>query len=115
MATDEFTGGLTGELERAPGALVYRLTGDADVSAADALRARLLEVLAEGPGDLVVDLTRVAFMDSSALGALLTVSFAAREAGRHVVALRPSPAVLQLLELTGVEGVLETRRAPDPG
>lgn len=115
MALDRLTGGLTGELVRAPGALVYRLTGEADLSAADALRERLLELLAESRGELVVDLAGVAFMDTSGLAAVLATTFAAREEGRRVVALHPSPAVLHLLELTGVERVLDIRPAPPPG
>lgn len=114
MSEDRLTGALTGELQRAPGALIYRLTGEADVSAADALRDRLLELVAESPGELVLDLAGVGFMDTSGLAALLATTFAAREGGRRVVALHPSPAVLHLLELTGVEQVLDIRPDAPP-
>lgn len=110
MSADDFTDGLTGDLERAGAAFVYRIAGQADVAAAEPLRLRLLDLLTEVPGDLVLNLAEVTFMDSAALAALLAVSFAARDQRRRVVLSRPSDAVLQLIELAGVERVLTIRR-----
>jgi len=55
------------------GAVVVRLTGELDLYNAPALREALLELVAQSPRRLVLDLTDVSFMDSTVLGALVEV------------------------------------------
>ena len=52
---------------------------------------------------VVIEMSDVAFMDSSGLQELLRVHERVREMGRELVISRPSVAVLRLLELTGVD------------
>ena len=55
----------------ANGALVIRVNGELDVYTAPKLSEALAEGLAGGNKTLVVDLTRVGFLDSTALGVLV--------------------------------------------
>jgi anti-anti-sigma factor len=58
-------------IERRDGAVVVHLVGELDLYNAPALRAALLEVAAEQPERLVIDLQEVDFVDSTALGVLI--------------------------------------------
>ena len=52
---------------------------------------------------MVIDVSDVAFMDSSGLQELVRLDNRARERGLEVVLARPSVPVMRLLELTGLE------------
>lgn len=53
------------------GACVVRLAGELDLYNADTVRKALFEAAADGPDRLVVDLSEVEFIDSTALGVLI--------------------------------------------
>jgi anti-sigma B factor antagonist len=53
------------------GAVVVHLVGELDLYNAPEMRTALLELAAEQPERLVVDLAEVAFVDSTALGVLI--------------------------------------------
>jgi anti-sigma B factor antagonist len=58
-------------ISRADGAVVVSLAGELDLYNAQQVRDALLECCAEGPSRLVVDLSGVKFIDSTALGVLI--------------------------------------------
>jgi anti-sigma B factor antagonist len=58
-------------IDRRNGAVVVHLAGELDLYNAPEVRAALLEVCAEEPERLVVDLGQVDFVDSTALGVLI--------------------------------------------
>jgi anti-sigma B factor antagonist len=58
-------------IDRQNGAVVVRLVGELDLYNAPEVRAALLELCAEKPERLVVDLADVDFVDSTALGVLI--------------------------------------------
>ena len=60
-----------GGIERRNGAVVVHLVGELDLYNAPEVREALLEVCAEKPERLVVDLADVDFVDSTALGVLI--------------------------------------------
>jgi anti-sigma B factor antagonist len=58
-------------ISRADGTVVVRLAGELDLYNAHQVRDALLECCAEGPSRLVIDLSGVKFIDSTALGVLI--------------------------------------------
>jgi anti-sigma B factor antagonist len=58
-------------IDRSDGAIVVRLVGELDLYNAPDVRESLLQLCAEQPGRLVVDLAQVDFIDSTALGVLI--------------------------------------------
>jgi anti-sigma B factor antagonist len=58
-------------VERMNGAVIVRLVGELDLYNAPEVRTTLLEVCAEQPERLVVDLGEVDFVDSTTLGVLI--------------------------------------------
>jgi len=105
MALVEGNGGAHGAVEAArdaTGAPVVELIGEIDISNADALGARLDRLVDTDAKPLVVDLTKLEFMDSSGIAKLLR---AAARAG--TIELRnPSQVVRRIIECTGLSDVL---------
>lgn len=78
---------------------VLHLSGELDLAYEDDLLAALKSWT--GGSRLVVDLSRLAFIDSTGIRALATL---AKEAGSGRIVLRsPGPSVRQVLDLVGIE------------
>lgn len=81
------------------------LSGELDVLTSPRLRATLDQI----PRDtsVVVDTTRLSFLDSTGLGCLLE---AAERIGREHLTLRPGEATLRVLETTGLLDRFQIKR-----
>jgi anti-sigma B factor antagonist len=77
------------------------VSGEIDVHTAPELREAADAVLARRSA-IRLDMSGVGFIDSSGLGALVSITEAAREAGGDLVVVAPSRAVVRLLELSGL-------------
>jgi anti-anti-sigma factor len=77
-----------------------RISGEVDLDVADLLAADLEQALALAHrGRVVVDMTAVRFIDSSAVHAIIR---SARSAGDAVLVIRPSWEVFKILSLIGL-------------
>jgi anti-sigma B factor antagonist len=83
------------------------LRGEVDVLTVDQVRVVLGDVLARSPRHIVVDLTDLAFIDSTGLGALIFGFQRARDAGVTFRLAHPTAPVRQILTLSGVLEVVE--------
>jgi anti-sigma B factor antagonist len=93
----------------------FRLSGDLDIATVPSL-TQAVEGALHLPGDLLLDLAGLGFIDSSGLRALIQVAMALRErrpAGRLVLA-SPGPSVQRVLDLAGMSKVdaIVIRRGP---
>ncbi len=91
---------------------VVNLSGECDL----AVRAELASVLADAvnrSGTVVVDLTKLAFLDSSGIHELVTAHHAARERGGHLYVRNASGIVDAVLEVTGIGRLLGQPAAED--
>lgn len=92
------------ERERVGRTLVVRVSGDLDVDSAEAFRRQVDEWFLHGDAArLVLNLSRVTFLDSTGLGAVLGRLRRARDAGREM-ALVPPPGVARALVDTAALG-----------
>jgi anti-sigma B factor antagonist len=89
--------------EPAVGAAVVSPHGEIDLTTSEALRIAMDRAVDDGATALVLDLSDVTFMDSTALGVL--VSFH-RRLGERLVLAAAQPVVLRLLEITKFTSVL---------
>jgi anti-sigma B factor antagonist len=83
------------------------LHGEIDVLTVDQVRMALATALAAHPHELVIDLTDLTFIDSTGLGALITGFQRARDAGARFRLAHPTPAVRQILVLSGLLEVVD--------
>jgi anti-anti-sigma factor len=81
-------------------AIVLRVDGELDLAGAPRLTAAV-EATRERPNGvpLVIDLSGVAFMDSTGVRSLVDAGRTASEDGRRLAFLRPSPQVTRVLDL----------------
>jgi anti-sigma B factor antagonist len=85
------------------GRTIIRLGGALDLAAAPALRERLIGVLHQGTGLLILDLSCVLSCDVSGLAVLIGTQRRARLLGGGVLLAAPSLPVVQLLRSTGLD------------
>ena len=76
------------------------LAGELDMNATDSFAAAASGYILETEGDVIVDLARLEFIDSSGIRALLALE----TADRRLILRRPSPRVKKVLDLTGIIG-----------
>ena len=84
---------------------ILSVGGEVDLATAPQLRAKLTDLVDNGTGSVVVDLTPVAFIDSTGLEALLAGRRRARARGHTIQLVCPEGQALRALRLTGIETV----------
>ncbi len=84
---------------------VVAVTGEVDVYSAPALKDSLTGLLKGGAHSVVVDLTDVAFLDSTGLGALVEARAATSDAGGALPLVCTQERILKLFKITGLDGV----------
>jgi anti-sigma B factor antagonist len=82
---------------------VVTVTGELDVSTADALRESLFGVVAGGARRVVLDLSAVTFLDSTTLGILVGTRSRLKPQGGRLDLVCQHPLVLQVLRTTGFD------------
>lgn len=91
-----------GGIDRRNGAVVVRLVGELDLYNAPEVRTALLEVCAEQPERLVVDLAEVDFVDSTALGVLIEARTKLRNRSAFLLA-SPGLETHRALKISGLD------------
>jgi anti-sigma B factor antagonist len=90
---------------------VVTASGELDLCGADALRRELDRVHDAGAVRLIVDLLRVTFLDSTALGVLVGAAKRQRARGGRIVLAIDDPRTLRVFEVTGLDGVFSLERS----
>lgn len=91
---------------------ILALRGEFDTANARSLRSLIDTAIADGGGDLVLELGQVEFMDASTIGVLIDADAALR---RHARALRlrsPSGIGRRLLEVCLLDHLIDTTSDP---
>ena len=86
-------------------------TGEIDLVTAPALGRRLFSLLDEGKTSLVVDLSRVTFMDSTGIGVLLNVLRRVGHRKGRLVLVCPTERIMRPFEISGLVGLLQIVRS----
>jgi stage II sporulation protein AA (anti-sigma F factor antagonist) len=90
------------------GRVVVTVEGELDLATAGDVEAVVLPAVRDGR-HAVLDLRRLEFMDSSGVRVLVAAHGAAGESGGRLSVVRSAPgsAVQRVLEISGLEGILE--------
>lgn len=81
-------------------------TGEIDAMTSPALGKRLLALAEEGKTGLIVDLSRVTFIDSTGIGVLINTVRQLSNRSGHLVLVCPTERILRPFEVTGLIGRL---------
>ncbi|MBV9446314.1 MAG: STAS domain-containing protein [Streptosporangiaceae bacterium] len=87
--------------------VIVTLPAEIDVTNADEIREQLLSAANQGASVLVADMTQTTFCDSSGITALVRGFRRANENGTKFRLATTSPAVLRVLEITGVDRLID--------
>jgi anti-sigma B factor antagonist len=93
---------------------VITVRGEVDLASAPQLAGAMSELIDRGHTRVAVDLGAVEFIDSTGLGVLVGSLRRLREGGGDLVLRAASPAVVRILELTGLDGLLPLANAGSP-
>ena len=80
--------------------------GEFDLHTVDRLHDKLADVIESGGRRILVDLTGVSFMDSTALGVLVGAAKTLRSSRGQLVLVADDPRVTRVIEITGLQRVL---------
>ncbi|HET8562058.1 MAG TPA: STAS domain-containing protein [Marmoricola sp.] len=92
---------------------VVKLAGDLDMLSAPDLSDTLNELLESGARKVVVDMSDLAFMDSSGLSAILGAHQTAEKHDAALTLFGPNERVIRLVNITGLGDVFEIRGNPE--
>ncbi len=94
--------------------LKIKIRGDIDHHSAKIIRERIDSVIfSKRPAMVVLDLSVVEFMDSSGLGLIMGRYANSKEIGANFLIYKPCKKVKKILELAGVERIMEIKGDDD--
>lgn len=91
--------------KREDGTCVLTIAGEIDVYTAPRLKDALVEAIASGCRNLIIDLEGVGFIDSSGLGVLVGALRRAKENDGAVRLVCTREGILKVLRITGLDKV----------
>jgi anti-sigma B factor antagonist len=87
-------------------AVMIALPAEIDMANADRISGQITAALARSPGTVIADMTATTFCDSIGIRVLVLAHRQAAANGTELRLLQPSPRVLRVMELLGVDAVL---------
>ena len=92
------------------------LSGELDISSASSVESRLMELEKRTPARLILDLTRVNFIDSTGLSMIINADGRARKDGRSLMIVSGEGVPRRILRTVGLEDRLDVRtELPEAG
>jgi anti-sigma B factor antagonist len=95
------------DVQRSEERTLVTVSGELDAATASHLYDRLAELEMEGATNVVLDLARLNFMDSTGLGVIVTEHKRVQRAGGTLTVFSPSSPVRRLFEITGLSDRLD--------
>lgn len=91
------------------GAQLVELGGEVDLYTAPQLKERIAAAIDAGKTTLVIDLTKVTFIDSTTLGVLVAAIKRVRPEGGGVGVVCSEPSITRVFEITGLDQMIPIR------
>ena len=98
--------------ERRDGTVVLGFLGELDLSGRDEAAATLADAVTDGARVVLVNLQGLSFMDSTGLHCLFEAKLLADAAGARIAIVNGSGACHRLLELAGMDSIIEMVNDP---
>lgn len=106
---------LTLEAQRHGDAAVIYLTGAASMDHRDMLREPVLELVTNGAHLIVLDFAQVTYLNSLAIGDLISAYTGATNAGAKLVLTTLPPNIANLFQITNLDSIFEIYPTVDVG
>ena len=104
------------EVERGEGWIVLTLHGEIDHHSAVQIRSAIDEMLyAERPGKVVLDLSRIEFMDSSGLGLIMGRYSLMQKLGGVLTIRNPHERIVRILTMAGLQRMVKIEENEEIG
>jgi len=88
------------------GVAVVALQGEVDIHSASQFKGALFQAVSEGARRVIIDLTKVCFMDSTALGVVVSGLKAIKVHGGGLDIVCPKQSIRGILAATGLDQVM---------
>ena len=85
---------------------LFDISGEIDISNAPQLKKDLESAYAQKPADIIVNVSELTYIDSTGLGAIISVYGKMKNAGHRIVLTEPKDNVKKLLNITSLDKVL---------
>jgi anti-sigma B factor antagonist len=92
---------------------VIELEGEVDVYTAPQLKQQMINLLESGNKQMMIDLTKVEYLDSTALGVLIGGLKRMREMDGNMVLVCPSARIRRVFEITGLDKIFDIYNTAD--
>lgn len=92
---------------------VITLEGEVDVYTAPQLKQRMASLLDAGARAMVVDLAKVDYLDSTALGVLIGGLKRTKECHGNLLIVCPNSRIRRVFEITGLDRIFELYESTD--
>ena len=86
---------------------IVELEGEVDVYTAPQLKQQMISLLEKGASQMVIDLTKVEYLDSTALGVLIGGLKRMREKDGNLAIVCPNPRIRRVFEITGLDKIFD--------
>ncbi|MCX8053022.1 MAG: STAS domain-containing protein [Armatimonadetes bacterium] len=86
---------------------IIGLQGEVDVYTAPQLKQQMISLLEQGAKEIVVDLTDVDYLDSTALGVLIGGLKRLREIDGNLMLICPNARIRRVFEITGLDKIFD--------
>jgi anti-anti-sigma factor len=96
----------------ADGKATVRFRGELDIATADQAYAYLRDVVDHQDGPVLMNLSELTFCDAAGLGVLARVAGHARRSGRTLKLTSARPALLRIMNITGMDEAFPEVRRP---
>jgi len=95
------------------GVPVITLEGEVDVYTAPQLKQQMIGLLESGAKQVIIDLTKVEYFDSTALGVLIGGLKRMRERDGNLSLICPNPRIKRVFEITGLDKIFDIYNSVD--
>lgn len=92
---------------------IIELEGEVDVYTAPQLKQQMISLLEGGAKTMVVDLAKVDYLDSTALGVLIGGLKRMRETDGNLVLVCPNARIRRVFEITGLDKIFDLFNSTD--
>ncbi len=92
---------------------IISLQGEVDVYTAPQLKQQMIVLLEQGAREIIVDLTNVDYLDSTALGVLIGGLKRLREVDGNLALICPNARIRRVFEITGLDKIFDIYNSED--